>query len=91
MPVKIIISQALLVLSLDHRGRPGWAQETPVQTKQFPTGYFYQYQKVPLQEKEKVLAKIDATLKKLTQDGYGLIAKGAVIRNRTPASRPTRS
>ena len=67
-----------------HRGHPGWAQETSVKAKQFPTGYFSQYHKIPIQEKEKVLAKIDATLKKLTQDGYGLIAKGAVIEKPDP-------
>jgi hypothetical protein len=85
MPVKIITSQALLVLSLIIGVMPGWAQETAVQAKQFPTGYFYQYQKIPLQEKEKVLAKIDATLKKLTRDGFSLIAKGAVIEKPDPA------
>ena len=58
----------LLILSLIMGVFPGWAAPTSVQTKQFPTGYFYQYQKIPLQEKEKVLAKIDATLKKLNQD-----------------------
>jgi hypothetical protein len=84
MPVKIITSQALLVLSLIIGVVPGWAQKTSVQTKQFPTGYFYQYQKISLQEKEKVLAKIDATLKKLTQEGYDLIAKGAVIEKPDP-------
>jgi len=84
MPVKIIISQALLVLSLMAGVIPGWAKETAVQTKQFPTSYFYQYHKIPLQEKEKVLAKIDATLKKLTRDGYDLIAKGAVIEKPDP-------
>jgi hypothetical protein len=77
--MKIIISQALLVLCLIMGVVPGWAQPASVQTKQFPTGYFYQYQKISLQEKEKVLAKIDATLKKLNRDGYDLIAKGAVI------------
>jgi hypothetical protein len=87
MPVNIITSQALLVLSLIIGSIPGWAQETPVPVKQFPTGYFYQYQKVPLQEKEKVLAKIDATLKQINQDGYGLIAKGAVIEPPDPGVR----
>ena len=91
MPVKILTSQALLVLSLIMGVVPGWAQETSVRTKQFPTGYFYQYYKVPLQEKAKVLAKIDATLKKLNQDGYDLIAKGAVLEPPTPGSRSTRS
>jgi hypothetical protein len=84
MPMKIITSQALLVLSLIIGVVQGWAQPTSVQTKQFPTGYFSQYHKVPLPEKTKVLAKIDATLKKLNQDGYNLIAKGAVIEKPDP-------
>jgi hypothetical protein len=84
MPVKIITAPVLLVLSLIIGVVPGWAQETSVQTKQFPTGYFYQYRKITLQEKEQVLAKIDATLKKLAQDGYNLIAKGAVIEKPDP-------
>jgi hypothetical protein len=84
MPLKIITSHALLVLSLILGVVPAWAQPASVQTKQFPTGYFYQYQKIPLQEKAKVLAKIDATLKKLNQDGYDLIAKGAVIEKPDP-------
>ena len=82
--MKIITSQALLVLCLIIGVIPGWAQDTSVQAKQFPTGYFYQYQKISLQEKEKVLAKVDATLKKITQDGYDLIAKGAVIERPDP-------
>ena len=85
MPMKIIIPQALLMLSLIVGVIPAWAQEASVKTKQFPTGYFYQYQKIPLPEKEKVLTKIDATLKKLTQGGFGLIAKGAVIEKPDPA------
>jgi hypothetical protein len=85
MPMKIIISQALLVLSLILGVNPAGAQESSVRAKQFPTGYFSQYHKVPLAEKEKILAKIDATLKKLSQDGLGLIAKGAVIEPPDPA------
>jgi hypothetical protein len=84
MPMKIIISQALLVLSLIMGGLPVGAQETSVKAKQFPTGYFSQYHKISIPEKEKVLAKIDATLKKLTRDGNGLIAKGAVIEKPDP-------
>ena len=84
MPLKIISLFALLVLSLISGVIPGWAQETAVKTKQFPTSYFYQYHKIPLQEKKKVLAKIDATLKKLNRDGYDLIAKGAVIEKPDP-------
>ena len=85
MAVKIITSQALLVLSLIIGLIPAWAQETSVKAKQFPTGYFSQYHKIPIQEKEKVLAKIEATLKKLTQSGFGLIGKGAVIEKPDPA------
>ena len=84
MPLRIISALALLVLSLISGVIPGWAQATAVKTKQFPTSYFYQYHKIPLQEKEQVLAKIDATLKKLNQDGYDLIAKGAVIEKSDP-------
>ena len=87
MPMKTITSQALLILSLIMGVIPAGAQETSVKTKQFPTSYFYQYHKIPLQEKEKVLAKIDATLKKLTRDGYDLIAKGAVIEKPDPGIR----
>ena len=85
MPVKIILSQALLVLSLIMVVIPVQAQETSVKAKQFPTGYFSQYHKIPIPEKAKVLAKIDATLKQLTQGGFGLIAKGAVIEKPDPA------
>jgi hypothetical protein len=85
MPVKIIISQALLVVSLIIGVIPAAAQETSVKAKQFPTGYFSPYHKVTMAEKAKVLAKLDATLKKLNQDGLGLIAKGAVIEKPDPA------
>jgi len=85
MRMKTITSQALLVLSLIIGVIPAGAQETSVKAKQFPTGYFSQYHKIPIQEKAKVLAKIDATLKKLTQDGNSLIAKGAVIEKPDPA------
>jgi hypothetical protein len=85
MTIKTITSQALLILSLIMGVIPAGAQETSVKAKQFPTGYFSQYHKIPIQEKEKVLTKIDATLKKLAQGGFGLIAKGAVIEKPDPA------
>jgi len=85
MPMKIIISQVLLVLSLIIGVIPAGGQETSVKAKQFPTGYFSQYHKIPIPEKAKVLAKLDATVKKLTQGGFGLIAKGAVIEKPDPA------
>jgi hypothetical protein len=85
--MRIISYLALVIFGLISGVVPGGAQEASVKTKQFPTGYFYQYQKISLQEKQKILAKIDATLKKLTRDGYSLIAKGAVIEKPDPAIR----
>jgi hypothetical protein len=85
MPVRTILALFSLMLCLISGVIPAWAQDTSVRAKQFPTGYFYQYHKIPLQEKEQVLAKIDATLKKLTRDGFSLIAKGAVIEKPDPA------
>ena len=58
---------------------PARAQAPAVSAKQFPTGYFYQYHRAPLKEKEQILGRIDATLKKLNREKLGLIAKGAVI------------
>jgi hypothetical protein len=78
MPVRIIWLLTFLVLPLIWVTST-WAEEASMKAKQFPTGYFYQYRKIPISEKEKVLAKIDATLEKINQEGYGLIAKGAVI------------
>ena len=83
-PVRTIRALVSLMLSLSIGVIPGWGQETAVKAKQFPTSYFYQYQKIPLQEKAAVLEKIDATLKKITRDGDGLIAKGAVIEKPDP-------
>jgi hypothetical protein len=83
--MKTITFQALLIVSLIIGVIPAGAQETSVKAKQFPTGYFSQYHKIPIPEKAKVLAKIDATLKKLKQGGFGLIAKGAVIEKPDPA------
>jgi hypothetical protein len=85
MTLKIISALALLIFSHLAGGSPAGAHETSVKAKQFPTGYFYQYHKIPIPEKEKVLAKLGATLKSLTRDGYGLIAKGAVIEKPDPA------
>jgi hypothetical protein len=86
-PVKTILAVFILTSGLIFGGIPARAQDTSVKAKQFPTSYFYQYYKIPIPEKEKVLAKIDATLKKLNRDGYGLIAKGAVIEKPDPAVR----
>ena len=84
MPLRIILSLALLILGLTSGVTSTRAEEASVKAKQFPTSYFYQYQKIPIPEKEKVLARIDATLKKLSRDGFGLIAKGAVIEKLSP-------
>lgn len=79
MSRKQILPLALMLLTLLGQAVLAPAQEASVQAKQFPPGYFYKYRQAPVPEKEQVLAKIDATLKKLNQEGYGLIAKGAVI------------
>lgn len=70
---------ALAILLLLAGVGPAVAQRPAVSAKQFPTGYFYQYRQAPLKDKEQVLARIDATLKKLNREKLGLIAKGAVI------------
>jgi hypothetical protein len=87
MPVRIIWLLMFLVSPLFSGNTSTWAAEASMNAKQFPTGYFYKYQKIPIPEKEKVLAKIDATLKKLNQEGYGLIAKGAVIGKLGPETK----
>ncbi len=79
MPIRIILSLALLLPGLIFGVIPLRAEEASVRAKNFPTSYFYQYQKIPIPEKEKILAKIDATLQKLNREKCGLIAKGAVI------------
>ena len=85
MPVRTILALFSLILGLISGVIPAGAQDASVRAKQFPIGYFYQYHKVPIQEKEQVLAKIDSALKKLTRDGFSLIAKGAVIEKPDPA------
>jgi len=70
---------ALAILLLLAGVGPAPAQAPAVSAKQFPTSYFYQYRQAPLKDKEQVLARIDATLKKLNREKQGLIAKGAVI------------
>jgi hypothetical protein len=84
MRLRIILSLALLVPGLISGVIPIRAEPASVKAKRFPTGYFYQFHKIPIPEKKKVLAKIDATLKKLNREGYGLIAKGAVIEKPNP-------
>jgi hypothetical protein len=63
---------------------PARAQAPAVSAKQFPTGYFYRYHQAPLKEKEQILGRIEATLKKLNREKLGLIAKGAVIEKLGP-------
>lgn len=85
MPQKIRYFLAFLLAALVFGVTSTPAQEASMSAKQFPTSYFYQYQKISMPEKAKVLAKIDATLKKLNREGQGLIAKGAVIGKLSPA------
>ncbi|MFZ5447216.1 MAG: hypothetical protein ACOZFS_01065 [Thermodesulfobacteriota bacterium] len=87
MALTPFFSLVLVVLVLFSGITPSRAEETAMKAKQFPTSYFYQYQKIPISEKEKVLNKIDATLKKLNREGYGLIAKGAVLEKFGPETK----
>jgi hypothetical protein len=57
----------------------GAGPEPAVSAKQWPPGYFFRYGKLPLKEKEKMLAGLAAALARLNEEGLGLIAKGAVI------------
>jgi len=84
MGLRFILSLTLLAAGLLSGVVPSRAEPASVRAKQFPTGYFYQYHKIPLEEKKQVLAKIDATLQKLNREGHGLIAKGAVIEKPNP-------
>jgi hypothetical protein len=83
-PMKIILALAFLVSGLISGGTPMRAEEASVKAKHFPTSYFYRFNKISIEEKGKILEKIDATLKKLNQDGEGLIAKGAVLEKPDP-------
>lgn len=87
MPPTLIASLVLLVLVVFSGTNPSRAEEASMPAKQFPASYFYQYQKIPLAEKAKILAKIDATLEKLNREGSGLIAKGAVIGKLSPETQ----
>ena len=84
MPIKTVLLLLALVAALFIGPGSTRAQEASVRAKSFPTGFFYRYHKIPIPEKEKVLARIDATLKKLSREGYGLIVKGAVLEKPDP-------
>jgi hypothetical protein len=61
-------------------GSLAWGAAPPSLTaRHWPPGYFYRYAKLPVPEKEKLLAKIEAALEKLREEGGGLVAKGAVL------------
>jgi hypothetical protein len=85
MPARKLFLMGLAVLAVFSGIIPSRAEEPSMQAKQFPVGYFFPYRKISLAEKEKVLAKVDATLQKLNREGYGLIAKGAVLEKMGPA------
>jgi hypothetical protein len=79
MNLKTCLALAILWVVLTVSCGPAAAAGAAVSAKQFPTGYFYRFHKAPLAEKKRVLAQLDATLKKLNREGVGLIVKGAVI------------
>ena len=79
MTAKTGLALALALLTSAIRLGPAAAAGAAVSAKQFPNGYFYRFQQVPLAEKEKVLALLSATLQRLNREGLGLIAKGALL------------
>jgi hypothetical protein len=87
MPVQIKPLMVFLIVGLLSGMAPSRAEEASMQAKQFPASYFYQYQKIPIAEKAKILAKIDTTLQKINREGSGLIAKGAVIGKLSPETQ----
>ena len=56
MTAKTGLALALALLTSAIRLGPAAAAGAAVSAKQFPNGYFYRFQQVPLAEKEKVLA-----------------------------------
>jgi hypothetical protein len=87
MAERIRLAPLLLIFALMMGVGVGGAKEVSVRAKEFPGGFFYRYQKVPIKEKARILARIDATLQKLNGEGYGLIAKGAVLEKPDPGVR----
>lgn len=76
MATATLIASVIFLLT----GSFAWGAGPPSLTsRHWPPGYFYRYQKLKVPEKEKLLARIDAALQKLKDEGGGLIAKGAVI------------
>lgn len=79
MTTKITVAVVTLLLATGAASGAAAAAAQAVNAKQFPTGYFYQYDKASIEQKKQTLAQLDATLQRLNQEGLGLIAKGAVI------------
>ena len=88
MTAKTGLALALALLTSAIRLGPAAAAGAAVSAKQFPSGYFFRFQRVPLAEKEKVLARLDSTLQRLNREGLGLIAKGALL-DQVDTRRPT--
>jgi len=84
MPITAVLPLLVLAAALFIGPGSSRGQDASVRAKSFPTGFFYPYQKISIPEKEKVLDRIDATLQKLNREGYGLIAKGAILEKPDP-------
>lgn len=78
MAARIILFCTFFLIIAGLGSRPGTAAEA-VRAKQFPTGYFYRYDKASIEQKKQALTQLDDTLQRLNHEGLGLIAKGAVI------------
>jgi hypothetical protein len=79
MATKIRLVPVVLLIGAVVGLSPAATAAEAVSAKQFPTGYFYRYDKTSIEQKKQTLAQLDATLQRLNREGLGLIAKGAVI------------
>src|SRR6266511_3016055 len=78
MAAGITLFFAIFLIIAGMGSRPGTAADA-VTAKQFPTGYFYRYDKASIEQKKQTLTRLDTTLQRLNRENLGLIAKGAVI------------
>jgi hypothetical protein len=82
-PLRLLLAFLLVLAGAGARG-DALAARPSLDCKQFPPGFFYKFHKITLKEREKVLANIAATLRKLNSEGYGLIVKGTAVEQLRP-------
>jgi hypothetical protein len=84
VPSQVLKTLALVMVMILVAIISAQAEPASVKAKQFPASHFYLGEKISMSAKAKILAKIDATLQKLNQEGYGLMTKGSVLEKISP-------